>query len=79
MESIIMGAIMGLLGGPAMAWAVTTQKNKRLHEERRAKFAAGKGADPDKMPIGPHKSFAQNAVIFGLIMGAVGVFIGTLA
>lgn len=79
MTSIIMALIMGLLGGPAMAWAMALPKNQKAHEERRAKYAAGKGSDPDKAPFGPHKSFKHNAILFGLIMAAIGAFIGALA
>lgn len=78
MASIIMGLIMGLLGGPAMAAAFRTKNVQAGHQKRKEAFQAGKGSDPDAAPIGPHKSFQHNAVIFGLIFAAIGVFIGTL-
>ena len=79
MASIIMGLIMGGLGGPAIAWAMQMPNPVKGHQLRREKFLAGKGPDPDKAPFGPHKTFKQNAVIFGLMFGATGVCSGTLA
>lgn len=79
MASIVMALIMGVLGGPCIAWALTTPANQRGYEKRKAKFAAGQGPDPDKAPFGPHKPFSQNAIMFGLIFGAIGFLIGTLA
>lgn len=78
MEALIMMIIMGGLGGPALAWAVNSPKNRAAYAERRAKFEAGQGPDPDKSPIGPHKSFAQNAIFFGAVFGAVGFLIGMM-
>lgn len=79
MGSILMALIMGGLGGPAIAWAMTSPANQKGYEKRKAKFAAGQGTDPDKAPFGPHKPFSHNAIMFGLIFGAIGFFIGTLA
>ena len=79
MPSIIMGLIMGLLGGPALAWAIRSKNVRAGYEKRKEAFLAGKGTDPDSAPIGPHKSFQQNAIIFGLIFAAIGFFVGTLA
>lgn len=78
MAGIFMGLIMGLLGGPVLAWASRMPGAVRGHEKRKAKFLSGKGSDPDKAPLGPHKSFKQNAVMYGLIFGAIGFFLGTL-
>lgn len=78
MESIVMALIMGLLGGPALAWAVRAPGSLKAYEKRKAKFAAGQGSDPDRQAIGPHKSFGHNAVIFGLIFGVIGAFAGSL-
>jgi len=74
-----MALIMGLLGGPVLAWAFRSPAQRRGYETRKAKFAAGQGPDPDKAPFGPHKPFVQNAILFGLIFAAIGFFIGTLA
>lgn len=79
MEALIMMIIMGGLGGPVLAWAMNSAKNRKAHAARRAKFEAGQGPDPDKSPIGPHQPFAKNAIFFGAIFGAVGFLIGALA
>ena len=79
MASILMALIMGSLGGPAIAWAFRTPGPFKGYEKRKAKFIAGEGSDPDKAPFGPHKSFKQNAMMFGLIFATIGFFIGTLA
>lgn len=79
MASILMALIMGGLGGPAIAWAVRAPGSLKGYEKRKAKFLAGEGPDPDKAPFGPHKSFRQNAIMIGLMFGAIGFFIGTLA
>lgn len=79
MASIIMAVIMGGLGGPAMAWALNSPKNRKGYADRKAKFEAGQGADPDKAPFGPHKPFATNALLFGAILAIVGFMIGRMA
>ncbi|MDP0927638.1 hypothetical protein Q0601_10675 [Paracoccus onubensis] len=79
MQSIIMALIMGLLGGPAIALVFRMQHLQAAHQKRKEDFMAGKGRDPDTAPFGPHKSFTQNAILFGLIFAAIGFFIGTLA
>jgi hypothetical protein len=79
MASIIMAVIMGGLGGPALAWALGSPKNRKGYADRKAKFEAGQGPDPDKAPFGPHKPFATNALFFGAIFAAVGFVIGTMA
>lgn len=78
MAGIIMGLIMGLLGGPALAMAVTSEANITKFEERKKTFEEGKGKNPELDPFGPHKSFKQNAVMFGLIFGAIGLVVGTV-
>lgn len=78
MESILMAVVMGGLGGPVIAWVLKTPGQLKAYEDRKAKFAAGQGKDPDKDPIGPHKSFGQNASIFGVIFGAIGFFLGMM-
>ncbi len=79
MASILMALIMGGLGGPAIAWAMNSPAQKKGYQQRKEKFLAGHGSDPDKAPFGPHRSFRQNAILFGLIFAAIGFFIGTLA
>lgn len=76
---LFMGLLMGLLGGPALALAVNAKGSVTKFEERKAKFAEGKGKNPELDPIGPHKSFKHNAIIFGLIFGAIGFFVGSMA
>lgn len=78
MASILMGLIMGLLGGPAIAMALRMKNAQAGHQKRKEAFLAGKGSDPDAAPFGPHKSFQRNAIIFGLMFAAIGLFIGTL-
>ena len=77
MEAIFMALIMGLLGGPVIAMAATNRKNREAYAKRKAAFEAGEGPDPDKAPFGPHKSFAYNALCFGLIFGAIGFIAGS--
>jgi len=78
MAALIMAVIMGVIGGAGMAWVMTNPTSRKGHEVRRAKFSAGEGADPDRAPFGPHKSFKQNAITFGLMFAVLGFFIGTL-
>lgn len=78
MASIIMGLIMGLLGGPAIAMAFRMRNPQAGHQKRKEAFLAGRGSDPDAAPFGAHKSFKHNAIIFGLMFAAIGFFIGTL-
>lgn len=79
MESIILAIIAGVIGGPALAWATRQPGSLRAYEKRKASFAAGQGSDPDRQAIGPHKSFASNALIFGAICAAIGAVVGTFA
>ena len=78
MAAIIMALIMGLLGGPAIAMAFRMPNPQAGHRKRKEAFLAGKGSDPDAAPFGAHKSFKHNAITFGLIFGAIGLFIGML-
>ncbi len=78
MASIILALIMGLLGGPAIAMAFRMPNPQAGYRKRKEAFLAGEGSDPDAAPFGPHKSFKQNAIVFGLIFGAIGLFIGML-
>lgn len=79
MELFIMMLIVGCIAGPAIGWMVTnTEKAKREHNAKREKFRAGQGSDPDKSVIGPHKPFAQNAVIIGVIFAVVGYLTASL-
>lgn len=78
MAAIIMALIMGLLGGPAIAMAFRMPNPQAGHQKRKEAFLAGKGSDPDAAPFGAHKSFKHNAIVFGLIFGAIGLFIGML-
>lgn len=71
-----MGLIMGGLGGPAIAWAVNQKGSLAAFEERKAKFAAGEGKNPELDPFGPHKPFKQNAIMAGSIFGVIGLVIG---
>ena len=79
MAPIIMAVLMAVIGGPGMAWVFTNATNRRGYEKRKQKFLAGEGPDPDKSPIGPHKSFGQNAVIFGLMFAVLGAVLGVMA
>lgn len=71
--------LMGVLGGPALAWATRQKGSVAAFEKRKAKFAAGEGRDPEKDMIGPHRSFGHNALIFGVVFFAIGFFIGSMA
>lgn len=75
---LVMGLIMGLLGGPGLAWAVTQPGSLKAFEKRKEKFRNGEGKDPEGDAIGPHKPFRHNAIIFGLMFGAIGLFIGSM-
>lgn len=77
--AILFALLLGVVGGPAMAWAFTSSANKRGYEMRKAKFEAGEGKNPDLAPFGPHKSFTSNAIQLGLIFAVIGLFIGILA
>ena len=79
MIAILGALIMGLLGGPVLALAIRSPANQRGYAMRKAKFEAGNGPDPDLSPFGPHKSFKQNAIMFGIIFGALGFFLGLMA
>jgi hypothetical protein len=67
-----------VLGGPAMACAVQQKNPRRRRDESKAEFLAGKGNDPDRFAVGPHQSFAQNAIWLGLMMFIIGGFIGIM-
>jgi hypothetical protein len=77
-ESIIMAVLMGGLGGPALAWAMATPKSRKAHAERKARFEEGRGSDPEKFPVGPHKPFVTNALFWGVVYAAIGFFLGSL-
>ena len=79
MTAILMAIFMGILAGPTMALAINSSTNRRGYEIRKAKFEAGEGKNPDLSPFGPHKSFKQNAVIFGLMFAVLGFFLGSMA
>ena len=74
-----MGLLMGVLGGPALAMAVNSKQSVTKFEENKAKFAKGEGKNPELSPFGPHKSFAQNAIMFGILFFVIGFFAGSLA
>lgn len=67
---------MGVMAGLLMPWVVTRPKQRKRYEERKALYEAGRGKDPDKDIIGPHKSFAVNAFVAGGLFAAVGAGIG---
>lgn len=75
---LVLAILMGLLGGPALAWATKQPGSLKAFEKRKEKFRAGQGKDPELDFIGPHKPFTHNALIFGLIFGAVGLFVGSM-
>ena len=65
---------MGLVGGPMLAWMFTMDFSKDLFEKRKAAYAAtGKGADPEKQAIGPHKTFKQNLTIGFFLFFLIGL------
>jgi hypothetical protein len=74
---LFMGLLMGLLGGPLFALVAKSDRLKSKFEERKEKFRNGTGKDPEKDVVGPHKSFAHNAIFFGLMYGVIGLFIGS--
>ena len=76
MSGIILGLIMALIGGPAMAWATQQKGSLKSFEKRKQAFAEGKGKDPEADMIGPHKGFGHNAKIFGVMFGLIGFAIG---
>jgi hypothetical protein len=76
MEALIVAVGMGLLGGPAMAWALQRKNPRKRYEASKAKFLAGQGKDPDRSAVGPHQSFARNAIWLGLMMSIIGGFVG---
>ena len=76
---LVLALIMGLLGGPVLALAVNAAGSKAAFEKRKEKFRNGQGKDPEQDAIGPHKSFAHNAAVFGLIFAVVGFVVGSLA
>lgn len=75
---LMLGLIMGLLGGPALAFAVRAPGSLAAFEKRRQAFAKGEGKNPVTDLIGPHKSFGHNALVFGGIFGVVGLFVGSM-
>jgi hypothetical protein len=76
MEGLLLAVGMGVLGGPAMAWALQQKNPRTRYEASKAKFLAGQGKDPDRFAVGPHQSFARNAIWLGLMMSIIGGFIG---
>jgi hypothetical protein len=75
---LFLALIMGLLGGPALAWATTQPGSLKAFEARKEKFRKGEGKDPEGDFIGPHKPFKHNALIFGLVFGAIGLVVGSM-
>jgi hypothetical protein len=69
-----MGLLFGLIVGPIFALAVFAPGSRNAFEKRREKFRAGQGRDPEKDFIGPHKSFAHNALFFAVVFGFIGWF-----
>lgn len=78
METLLTAVLMGVLGGPAMAWAITTKKPMQRYEKEKQKFLSGQGKNPDRHAFGPHKSFKHNAIRFGMMMAAVGAAISLM-
>ncbi len=76
--SIIMALFMGLIGGPAIAWAMNQKGSLAAFEKRKQKFAEGKGKNPELDVIGPHKGFGYNAMVMGIVFGLIGLFVGSL-
>lgn len=68
MSSVILAIIIGAIAGPLVAWSLQNPKQLRTHEEKKAKFEAGRGKDPERWPYGPHKPFTTNAVILGVVI-----------
>lgn len=68
--------IFALLGGPLLAWLYTTSFGAKAFERRKRMFAEKGGRDPEKDPIGPHKSFRQNLLGGMVVMGGIGAAIG---
>lgn len=64
--------IMGILGAILLPLGFKMGFSKRAFEKRKAKFAEGKGKDPEKDFIGPHKPAFHNAIIGGGIFYAIG-------
>ncbi len=64
--------LLALLAGPVLAWAANQPGSRKAFERDKAKFEAGQGRDPALRPIGPHRSFAQNAVVFAVIVFFIG-------
>ncbi len=76
---LLMGLMMGLLGGPAFAFAVRSKKSLTKFEEPKRKFECGQGTNPELGPFGPHKSFAHNAIMFGALFFIIGNIAGGMA
>ncbi|WP_432201346.1 hypothetical protein ACRAQ7_03875 [Erythrobacter sp. W53] len=64
---------MGIMGAIALPWMFQQEFSKKAFEKRKAAFAEGKGKDPEKDFVGPHKTFKQNALPCGAIFFAVGL------
>lgn len=78
MEALFSALFMGIIGGPALAWAMTMKRPRQRYEESKAKFLAGQGKNPDRLAIGPHQTFTRNAIWLGLMMAIIGGFIGAM-
>ncbi|KAM9864753.1 hypothetical protein ACIFOC_02496 [Leucobacter aridicollis] len=76
MEPIIFAIVMGFVGGPIVALAMRSSRSRKKHAERKARFESGRGSNPDKDALGPHRPFAVNALVIGAVFAAVGYFIG---
>ncbi|WP_114520942.1 hypothetical protein [Altererythrobacter sp. ZODW24] len=74
--ALFMGILMGLLGGPAMAWAYKQPKAVAAFEKRKEKFAQGQGKNPESDPMGPHKTSKQNMIGGGILFFVVGLAAG---
>lgn len=75
---LILGLIMGLVGGPVMAMAVNARGSRAAFEKRKENFRSGQGKNPELDAVGPHRTFARNATVFGAIFAAVGFVVGSI-
>ncbi len=77
--NLLLGIIVGVVAALAMGFAMKAPAVVAGFEKRKQKYLAGKGKNPELDFIGPHKSFAHNGIIVGVIFALVTIACARMA
>ena len=74
---LIMIIVLAPLASAGLAAALRSPVRRKAHQSALERFRSGKGRDPERMAIGPHRSFGHNFRL--LTVGLLGFGVAYLA